>query len=43
MERLKQFTPDDITKNIGIRMIVKLTEEVFYQNNAGINTLLIRI
>ncbi|MBQ6487605.1 MAG: ATP-binding protein [Solobacterium sp.] len=43
MERLKQFTPDDVTKNIGIRMIVKLTEEVFYQNNAGINTLLIRI
>lgn len=43
MERLKQFTPDDVTKNIGIRMIVRMTEEVFYQNNAGINTLLIRI
>ncbi len=42
-ERLKQFTPDDVTKNIGIRMIVRMTEEVFYQNNAGINTLLIRI
>ena len=35
--------PSDPAKNIGIRMIVRMTEEVFYQNNAGINTLLIRI
>ena len=41
--RLDQFHPEDITKNIGIRMIANLSEEMSYQGTGGINTLLIRI
>ena len=41
--RLEQFKPKDVTKNIGIRMIAGLAEEMNYQCTAGINTLLIRV
>ncbi|MBR5089571.1 MAG: ATP-binding protein [Ruminiclostridium sp.] len=41
--RLEQFNPEDVTKNIGIRMIAGLAEEMNYQCTAGINTLLIRV
>ena len=41
--RLDQFDPEDVTKNIGIRMIAAMSEEMNYQCTAGINTLLIRV
>ena len=41
--RIDQFTPEDVTKNIGIRMIASMSEEMNYQCTAGINTLLIRV
>ncbi len=41
--RLKQFTPDDITKNVGIRMIASMAEEMNYQCTGGINSLIIRV
>ena len=41
--RLDQFTPEDVTRNIGIRMIASMSEEMNYQCTAGINTLLIRV
>lgn len=41
--RLEQFRPDDVTENIGIRMIAGLADEMNYQCTAGINTLLIRV
>ena len=40
---LEQFTPKDITKNIGIRLIANLTDEMIYRSNVGINTLLIKV
>ena len=42
-KRMEQYRPEDSVKNIGIRMITGLTNEIFYQGNAGINTLLIKI
>jgi anti-sigma regulatory factor (Ser/Thr protein kinase) len=42
-KRLEQYTPQDPTKNIGIRLIVQMAEEMNYQNSAGINTLLIKV
>ena len=41
--RLDQFTPEDITKNVGIRMISSMAQEMNYQCTGGINTLLIRV
>lgn len=40
---LEQFTPKDIIKNIGIRLIANLTDEMIYRSNVGINTLLIKV
>ena len=34
---------DDITKNIGIRMIFKMANDIQYQNILGLNVLTIRI
>lgn len=44
-KRMKQFqnTPEELCKNVGIRLIAKLSEEMIYQNNIGINTLMIKI
>ena len=41
--RMKQFDPEDPAKNIGIRMISRLTDNITYHNDAGVNTLLIRL
>ena len=41
--RLDQFDSEDMTKNIGIRMIAAMSEEMSYQCSAGINTLLLRV
>ena len=42
-ERLKMVDPDDITKNIGIRMVYSMTENIDYQNILGLNVLTLRI
>lgn len=42
-KRMEQFTPKEAEKNIGIRMIAGLSKEMIYQNNVGINTLLVKI
>lgn len=42
-QRIDQYNPEDPAKNIGIRMIARMAEEMDYHNDAGINTLLIRV
>ncbi len=42
-ERQKLAEGDDITKNIGIRMVFKIAQDVQYQNILGLNVLTIRI
>ena len=42
-ERQKMTETDDITKNIGIRMIFKMANDIQYQNILGLNVLTIRI
>lgn len=42
-ERIIQFNPENPEKNVGIRMISKLSKEMTYHNDAGINTLLIKL
>ena len=42
-QRIGQFDPEDPAKNAGIRMIGRLADKMDYHNDAGINTLLIRI
>ena len=42
-ERRKIFNPDDIAKNIGIRMVYSITDDISYQNILGLNVLTIRI
>lgn len=42
-ERQKIIDPDDITKNIGIRMVYGIAEEISHQNILGLNVLTIRI
>lgn len=44
-KRMKQFqeNPEDRAKNIGIRLISKISDEMIHQNNIGINTLIIKI
>ena len=42
-ERRKIMDPDDITKNIGIRMVLSLASDVSYQNIMSLNALSIRI
>ena len=35
--------PEDITKNIGIRMVYSMTDNIDYQNILGLNVLTLRI
>ena len=42
-KRLEQFSSDDPAANIGIKMIAGLSDEMIYQNTAGINTLMIKL
>ena len=42
-ERQQLAEGDDITKNIGIRMVFKIASDVQYQNIMGLNVLTIRI
>ena len=38
-EAEKIFSPDDITHNIGIRMVGKISKSMSYQNTLGLNVL----
>ena len=40
---IAQFHSEDITKNIGIKMITSMANEIIYQNIAGINTLFLKV
>ena len=42
-ERRQMAENDDITKNIGIRMVFQMAKDVQYQNILGLNVLTIRI
>ena len=42
-QRIDQFEPEDPAKNIGIRMIGRLTKHMDYHTDAGVNTLLMVI
>jgi anti-sigma regulatory factor (Ser/Thr protein kinase) len=42
-ERADMFDENDPAKNIGIRMIYRMTDDIFYQNLLGLNILTIRI
>ena len=42
-QRQKILDPDDITKNIGIRMVYSIADDIHYQNIRGLNVLTIRI
>lgn len=40
---VRRYQSDDPTANIGIRMIMKMTENIIYLNNIGMNVLMIKI
>ncbi len=39
----EQLSPDDPSRNIGIRMVMRLADEVSYQNLLGLNVLTVVI
>ena len=43
VEQQNMFKPEDPAKNIGIRMIRKMSEDFYYRNILGLNVLTIRI
>ena len=42
-ERREMADPDDVTRNIGIRMVYRMAKDIQYQNILGLNVLTIRI
>jgi Histidine kinase-, DNA gyrase B-, and HSP90-like ATPase. len=42
-ERRQIAENDDVTKNIGVRMVFRIAQDVQYQNILGLNVLTIRI
>ncbi|MCR5053450.1 MAG: ATP-binding protein [Lachnospiraceae bacterium] len=42
-ERLEQLNPEDVTRNVGIRMAMKISDETTYQNMMGLNILSMKI
>ena len=42
-KRIEQFDPKDAMKNIGLRLVANMAEEINYRNDAGINTVLIKL
>ena len=42
-ERSSVFNPDDPSKNMGIRMIYRIMEEIEYRNMFGLNVLTVKI
>ena len=42
-KRIEMYNPETPEKNIGLRMVARLAAQIDYYNNAGINTLIIKI
>lgn len=42
-KRMDMMNPEDPEKNIGIRLVAGISKSIDYYNNAGINTLLIKV
>ena len=42
-ERINLYTPTNPESNIGLRLVAKMTSDIDYYNNAGINTLIMKI
>ena len=42
-QRMEMYNPETPEANIGLRMVAKLASSVDYYNNAGINTLIMKI
>ena len=42
-ERMEMYNPETPEKNIGLRMVAKLANSIDYYNNAGINTLIMKL
>ena len=42
-EKLALIDPDDITKNIGLRMVSRISRRMLYSNMLGLNVLTITI
>ena len=42
-ERMDMYHPERPEKNIGLRMVAKMAKQIDYYNNAGINTLIMKI
>ena len=42
-EQLKLIDPDDVTKNIGLRMVQKLARSISYTNMLGLNVLTMKL
>ena len=42
-EIIKMYNPEMPEKNIGLRMVAKLANSIDYYNNAGINTLIMKL
>ena len=42
-ERARAMEPDDVGKNVGIRLVYGIAESVSYQNLLGLNALTMRI
>ena len=40
---IAQFHSDDPAKNVGLKILVGMAKKISYQNNAGINTLLVTV
>ena len=43
LKRMEMYAPETPEKNIGLRMVARLATHVDYYNNAGINTLIMKI
>lgn len=42
-ERMNMYTPERPEKNLGLKMVAKTSKNIDYYNNAGINTLIIKM
>lgn len=42
-KRIEQFDPENVAENMGIRLIGKIASVMEYQNNAGVNNVLIKV
>ena len=42
-KRMEQFHPEDPGRNIGIRLTASIARQIDYYNNAGVNTLIMKL